>query len=254
MASTRRRSGGRPNFRDDAFVLRTHKLGEADLILVLLTQKHGIVRGVARGIRKTKSRFGARLDLFTRANIQFYPSSSLGNVTDAATVASYAAPIVRDPDAFFAASAALEIAGIIGAETVTAEGVFDFLDQVLARLAGDSSLPPKAWADWFVLHALAIAGWPPQLVDCAQCGRPGPHRAFHPLVGGAVCVNCRPPGASTPDPQVLRFLWLLSHDRFPAAAQVVAEQGHHVATAAHGLLVGHVRSHVEVGCPAFAAL
>ena len=77
VSSARGAGRSRPNFRDEAFVVRTHKLGEADLILVLLTKEHGIVRGVAKGIRKTKSRFGARLDRFSRVNVQLYPGRSL---------------------------------------------------------------------------------------------------------------------------------------------------------------------------------
>ena len=103
----------RPNFRDEAFVLRSYKLGEADLILVLLTRSHGVVRAVAKGIRKTKSRFGARLDRFSKVNVQVYRGRSLGKITDAASLASYAGPIVEDVDKYFAGTAMLELAQIL---------------------------------------------------------------------------------------------------------------------------------------------
>lgn len=247
------RYGSRPNYRDEAFVLRTHKLGEADLILVMLTAKHGVVRGVAKGIRKTKSRFGARLDRFSRVNVQIYPSrksgpSGLANVTDATTVATYAPAIVADPDLFFAASALLEMALLFGDSEV-----FFLLDATLNTLATpDSHLPPVSAVDQFVLQSLQQAGWAPSLVDCAQCGARGPHRAFHALAGGAVCGLCRPPGATHPPAEAVHALWLLSKGRTDAAADILQDST--IARAVHELLLGHVRQQLEAPCTAYGAL
>lgn len=251
-------------------MLRTHRLGEADLILVLLTRGHGLVRGVAKGVRRTKSRFGSRLDRFVRVNVQIYPGRNrskpdggLATVTDAATVATYAPTICADVDRFYAGVAMLEIAGQVvqGADPQETALIFGQLDAALATLAGTGApgaagtLPPRTQADRMVLQALAVAGWAPSLVDCAQCGRPGPHRAFHPAAGGAVCVRCRPVGASTPDPQAVRVLWLLSHDRAGQVAEVAAGPGgSRILGAAHALLLGHVRYQTGAPCPAYAAL
>lgn len=240
----------RPTFRDEAFVLRTYRLGEADLILVLLTREHGQVRGVAKGIRKSKSRFGAKLDRFTRVNVQIYPGRNLANITDADALESYAGPIVADPDRYFAGCAALEVAQLFGGED---ESVFSLLDATLRDLAAlEPLLPLVNIVDRFVLHCLNLAGWAPSLVHCAQCGKPGPHRAFHPMAGGAVCVTCRPPGAATPPPQAVRLLWLLANGREEIAAEVATDQD--IANRAHDLLLSHLRFHLESGCPAYAAL
>ena len=246
------RFSSRPNFRDEAFVLRTHKLGEADQILVMLTREHGLVRAVAKGIRKTKSRFGARLDRFSKVNVQIYQGRTLGNVTDAASIASYAPGIVADVDKYFAGVAMLEMAQQFATAEGSSHAVFSFLDANLALLDSNSELPPIAVADRFVLQGLNEAGWMPSLVDCAQCGKPGPHRAFHPSAGGAVCVTCRPPGSATPNPEAVRLLWLLGHDRLEVASQVA--QSSQLVHTAHELLLSHVRHQLEVGCPAFAAL
>lgn len=252
-SSQKSRWGSRPNYRDEAFVLRTHKLGEADLILVLLTAEHGVIRGVAKGIRKTKSRFGARLDRFSRVNVQIYPSAKpggqgLANITDAATVATYASPIVADPDLFFAASALLEMALLFGDSEV-----FFLLDASLAQLADSTrQLPPVSVVDFFVLMCLEQAGWAPSLVDCAQCGKRGPHRAFHPLAGGAVCVECRPPGAMTPPSEAVHALWLLRRGRVDQAAEILRDKA--IARAAHELLLGHVRHQLEAPCQAYGSL
>jgi DNA repair protein RecO (recombination protein O) len=255
----------RPTYRDEAFVLRTHRLGEADLILVLLTRDHGIIRGVAKGVRRTKSRFGSRLDRFVRVNVQVYPGRNrakadggLATVTDAATVATYAPVICADVDRFYAGVAMLEVAGQVvqGADPQDTARIFDLLDAALATLADTATrLPPRTCADRMVLQALTVAGWAPSLVDCAQCGRPGPHRAFHPAAGGAVCVRCRPVGASTPDPQAVRVLWLLGRGRDDQVADIAAsEGGAQILRGAHDLLLGHVRYQTGAACLAYAAL
>jgi DNA repair protein RecO (recombination protein O) len=262
----------RPQYRDEAFVVRTHKLGEADLIVVLLTREHGLVRAVAKGIRRSKSRFGARLDRFCRVNVQIYPGRNrskpdggLANVTDAVTVHTFAPQISTDVDRYYAGVAMLEIAEL----TVQGSGedaghIFDGLDQALAALAWrdagtpGTELPPRTQADRFVLQSLGMAGWAPSLVDCAQCGRAGPHSAFHPLAGGAVCTSCRPPGAFTPPAQSVRVLWLLSRGRPGdlAAVDAVADEadGARILSIAHELLLAHVKNQTESPCRAFSSL
>ena len=231
-------------------MLRTYRLGEADLIVVLLTREHGQVRGVAKAIRKSKSRFGAKLDRFTRASVQIYPGRGLANITDADALESYAGPIVSDPDRYFAGCAALEVAQLFGGED---EAVFSLLDATLREVASsETSLPFVNVIDRFVLQCLDLAGWAPSLVNCAQCGKVGPHRAFNPAAGGAVCVSCRPPGSATPPPQAVRLLWLLANGRDESAAEAAAEES--IARQAHDLLLSHVRYHLESGCPAYAAL
>ena len=69
-----------PLYRDEAIVLRTHKLGEADRIITLLTRRTGRVRAVAKGVRRTKSKFGARLEPGTHVDLQLYEGRSLGSV------------------------------------------------------------------------------------------------------------------------------------------------------------------------------
>ena len=99
-----------PLYRDEGVVLRTHKLGEADRIVTLLTKKHGKVRAVAKGVRRTSSKFGARLEPFMVADIQFYEGKSLDTIQQAETLASYGAHIVDDYARFTAANVMVETA------------------------------------------------------------------------------------------------------------------------------------------------
>ena len=64
-----------PLYQDEGVVLRTAKLGEADRILTLLTRDHGKVRAVAKGVRRTKSRFGGRLEPFMRVALLVHSTS-----------------------------------------------------------------------------------------------------------------------------------------------------------------------------------
>ena len=83
-------------YRDAAIVLRAQKLGEADRIVTLLTRQHGKVRAVAKGVRRTKSRFGARLKPCMIVDVMLYEGRSLDTVTQAVTLAPYGDPISRD--------------------------------------------------------------------------------------------------------------------------------------------------------------
>lgn len=92
-------------YRDQAVVLRTHKLGEADRIVTMLSRRHGKIRGVAKGVRRTKSRFGARLEPFMVVDVQLYQGRSLDTVTQVETLGAYGDTIMRDYGAYTAASA-----------------------------------------------------------------------------------------------------------------------------------------------------
>src|SRR5699024_6923513 len=91
-----RDNGGVSLYRDEAVVLRTQKLGEADRIVTLLTRQHGLVRGVAKGVRRTKSRFGARLEPFMHIDIQLYRGRNLDTITQVEVVNSHANAIGQD--------------------------------------------------------------------------------------------------------------------------------------------------------------
>ena len=97
-------------YRDDGVVLRTQKLGEADRIITLLTRHNGRVRAVAKGVRRTKSRFGARLEPFTHVDIMVHPGRSLDVITQAEVIRAYGTPLVSDYPKYTAGTAMLETA------------------------------------------------------------------------------------------------------------------------------------------------
>src|SRR5215470_9497281 len=97
-------------YRDDGVVLRTQKLGEADRIVTLLTRQNGRVRAVAKGVRRTKSRFGARLEPFTHVDVMIHNGRSLDIITQAEVIRAYGTPLVSDYPKYTAGTAMLETA------------------------------------------------------------------------------------------------------------------------------------------------
>jgi DNA repair protein RecO (recombination protein O) len=97
-------------YRDDGIVLRTHKLGEADRIITLLTRHHGRVRAVAKGVRRTKSRWGARLEPFTHVDVMVHNGRTLDVITQAEVIRPYGAPLASNYPKYTAGTAMLETA------------------------------------------------------------------------------------------------------------------------------------------------
>ncbi|MDK4207326.1 DNA repair protein RecO [Corynebacterium pseudodiphtheriticum] len=227
-------------YREDAVVVRTYDFGEADRIIVLLTKQHGVVRAVAKGVRRAKSRFGSRLAPFVHLNVQLYPGRSLATITGADTVAFFANGIIDDYERYTSGCAMLEAAERLAQPADTA--MFDALLEALGLLA--DARDPIAVLDSFLLQAMDFAGWAPVLFECAQCGRPGPHHAFHPGVGGACCHECRPSGSADVNEEVLHYMWLLSGRYWEKAAEIAHAHPEYSSTA-HRLVRTHLQWHME---------
>ena len=232
------RQASRDSWRDRAFVVRTYDFGEADRVIVLLTQHHGLVRGVAKGVRKSKSRFGSRLQPFVDVDVHIYPGrthNALATITAADTVAYYGHQITDDFDRYTAACAVMETAEKLAYEEAD-PGLFGLVGDAMGRLQANEA--PTMVLDAFILQATDHAGWGLSLFDCANCQAPGPHRAFNAAAGGAVCAQCRPPGSVDVDAEVLHTMWLMQHNQ-PAGPE-------HAATA-HRLTAAHLNYNLETG-------
>ncbi|HEY0636102.1 MAG TPA: DNA repair protein RecO, partial [Pseudonocardiaceae bacterium] len=185
-------------YRDTGVVLRVHKLGEADRIVTLLTRRHGKVRAVAKGVRRTTSRFGARLEPFGHVDAQFYAGRSLDIVTQVQTVDAFGIGLVDDYTRYTAACAVLETADRLTPEE--GEPALRLYLMVVGALRALSARDRDSGLvlDAFLLRAMAHAGWAPAIRECARCNAPGPHGAFNVPAGGAVCARCRPGGSASP--------------------------------------------------------
>lgn len=230
-----------PLYRDEAIVLHTHKLGEADRIITLMTREHGKVRAVAKGVRRTASRFGARLEPFMHVDVQLYEGRSLDTITQVATINAHARSMIDDYELYTMGTAMLEAAERLNAaEREPSIQQYWLLSGALRALASRAHAPELV-LDSYLLRALAVAGYAPSFDSCARCGEPGPHSAFSASSGGAVCQQCRPPGAAAPAPETMTLLAALLTGTWPVADA----SGHQHRREASGLVAAYSQFHLE---------
>jgi DNA repair protein RecO (recombination protein O) len=230
-----------PLYRDDAIVLRTHKLGEADRIVTMLTKNHGKVRAVAKGVRKTSSRLGARVEPFMLADVQLYEGRNLDIVSQVETREPYARRIVADYALYTAATAMVETADkLVDHEKEPAYQQFRLLHGALGSLSRREH-DPGSLLDSFLLRSLAVAGYAPSFDECAVCGKPGPHRAFAIAEGGVVCEDCRPAGAAAPSVETLALLGALLEGNWLVADAAESRARRDAA----GIVAAYTQFHLE---------
>lgn len=153
-------------YHDRGIVLRTHKLGEADRIITLLTKDHGKVRAVAKGVRKTRSRFGARLEPPGHVQLLLYEGRELDIVTQAETIDMFGA-LRDDFDLLARALSMLEAADHVVLDREPNPQLYGMLANALRTLATrDAPLVVPA----FFLKLLALEGYRPQVEVCVVCG------------------------------------------------------------------------------------
>jgi DNA repair protein RecO (recombination protein O) len=250
-------------YRDDGVVLRTHKLGEADRIVTLLTRRNGRVRAVGKGVRRTKSRFGARLEPFTHVDLLLYTGRSLDVITQAETLRPYGELLAGDYPRYTTGTAMLETA-----ERFTPVEKEPSLRQFLLlvgglRALGEGTHDPRLVLDAYLLRSLAVAGYAPALDECAICGtraprpdpEPGPgpaavgqpprpsrtFRTFAISAGGLICRSCRAPGAAMPSAQTIALMSALMSGDWPHAD--ASERRHQVECS--GLVAAYLQWHLE---------
>ncbi|WP_163507591.1 DNA repair protein RecO [Fodinicola acaciae] len=231
-----------PLYRDDAVVLRLQKLGEADRIVTLLTKRNGRVRAVAKGIRKTTSRFGARLEPFNHVDVQLATGRSLHVISQVETLSPYGRDIASDYPRYTAASAIAETAERLTEDHEPALRQYLLVIGALRTLSTGEHTSSLV-LDAYLLRAMAVAGWAPALDECAVCGLEGEHGAFSVPAGGLVCGTCKPHGSSNPSPASMMLMRaLLSGDWDDAdASEPPARRD------ASGLIAAHLQWHLERG-------
>jgi DNA repair protein RecO (recombination protein O) len=180
-----------PHYRDEGIVLRTHKLGEVDRIVTILTKSHGQIRAVAKGVRKTSSRFGARLEPFMVADLQLYEGKNLDTVSQAEQLANYGSNVVSDYAKYTAGTAILEAAERLTRESSSSQHYL----LVIGAIRTLANLEERAdqILDSYLLRSLSISGWVPSLETCHTCGNDPTYFSTHS--GAVSCQNCQLAGA-----------------------------------------------------------
>jgi DNA repair protein RecO (recombination protein O) len=179
--------------KTEAVVLRTMRYGEADRILHMYTPRRGRVSAIAKGVRRTRSRFGGRLEPFFRLHVELHEGrGELLTVTGAQTIDGH--PRLRtDARALDAAARACDAVGRLFETTEPHPGVFNLLCRQLALLderAAEGVAGARGGALAFRLKLLVAAGLAPQLGACASCGEREHLVGFSGAAGGVVCTAC----------------------------------------------------------------
>lgn len=174
-------------YRDDGVVLRNYKLGEADRIIVLFTRTRGKVRAVAKGVRRTKSKFGSRLEPASIVHAQFYEGRNLDIVTQVETLTVM--PKLRsDLGRYGRATVMLEVVDQITEDGGSQPALYKLLTGALAELdrEGNPLVVPA-----FVVKILALEGVQPLLDTCVSCGTKEQLVSIDIAQGGVLCRDCR---------------------------------------------------------------
>jgi DNA repair protein RecO (recombination protein O) len=176
---------------DQGIVLRSYPFGEADRVVVILSPNNGKLRTVAKGIRRTKSRFGGRLEPFTHVDLVLYEGRNLDTITQVSVIEAF--PALRaDLDLVLAAGTMVEVVDAVATEQEPSHRLFLLLQRGLRALDSGSDGPDLLTS--FLLKATEVIGFAPALDHCASCGRTDAALRFSLSEGGAICTTCRPTG------------------------------------------------------------
>lgn len=228
-------------YRDEAVVIRTHKLGEADRIVTFISREHGLIRGVAKGVRRTKSKFGARLEPGSYIDVQLYTGKNLDVVTQVETLENFGDAISADYQKWTIASTILEVAErFAGNEGEPSVQQFLLLVGALKSLAYEAHHPALI-LDAYLLRSLSLAGYAPSMTICSRCEAPGPHRFFSLVGGGSVCNTCKPPASATAAPETLQLMADLLTGNWSSADKSDARSRRE----ASGLVTAYLQWHME---------
>ena len=197
-------------YRDTGIVLRTYKLGEADRIVVFLTQEHGKVRAIAKGVRKTRSKFGGRLEPLSCVQLQLHRGRDLDIINQVETVDANK-EVFGDLDSMTEAYAILEAVDQLVPDREPVPQIYKMLAGARrTMLTRPSSIVVPA----FLWKLLAAEGLRPQLDSCVVCddattaptfshaeqstARSVDTRTFFDIsLGGVICRSCGA-GSGTP--------------------------------------------------------
>ena len=192
MGNTRTRRKELATYRDHAVVLRKVDYGEADRIFTLLTRDHGKVGAIAKAARKPESKLGPSLELYGHVDVLL--ARGRGELDVVAQVSRLPGYRIEGSVELMAHAALIaELAERVCEDRHPIDGVYELTVSSLGELAHETD--PRRASAWFLMTALDLLGYAPQLLDCASCSRPLAARPapFSAEAGGFLCERCALP-------------------------------------------------------------
>lgn len=184
----------------EAIILRTYALGEADRIVSFLSRTGGRMRGVARGARRPKSRFGASLEPLSHVRLWFYERGGHELVRlNQSELLESCFEAQRDYDRSLALSHVAELAETLLPEHEPSDTVFRLLAMVLGAIRRGSTWLAVTYLELWLVR---LAGLLPDLARCGRCRRLLEGRAYGSTLGSSLlCAACRLPGMRMMTPE-----------------------------------------------------
>lgn len=182
------------SIKTEAIVLRKLRYGEADSILHLYTRQYGRIGAIAKGVRRSKSRFGGRLEPFFRLDMVLYEGrGDLATVTSVDTLDGYMNLRSRAESIDAAAKVGDYVLRLLD-DRERNEPAYNLIANMLALLDADPAAARSEVSLAFRAKMLLASGFSPELSACVHCGATEDLVAFSPSAGGVVCRDCREAG------------------------------------------------------------
>ncbi|MFC1906942.1 DNA repair protein RecO [Chloroflexota bacterium] len=214
------------NYQTEAIIIKKTKLGEADRILTLYTPHLGKIQGVAKGVRRPKSRMAGHLELLTHSQVSLARGRNLDTIIGSQTINSF---LDLKTDLWLSACAlyVTELVNQFTPDHVENRSLFDLLLETMHLLCqtGGNELILR----YFELHLLNAVGYRPELRHCVSCQQPleATTNSFSPGVGGMLCPGCRPrqPLSYPASVNALKVLRLLQSDDYTTLIRLKMNRG-----------------------------
>jgi DNA repair protein RecO (recombination protein O) len=232
-------------YKTEAVVLRSFRLGEADRVLHVYTLERGRIGAVAKGIRRTKSRFGARLEPLSHVEVMLHQGAGeLQTITGVELIQSHR-PAREDPYRLAVGLIGLEAMLRLFTEQETNPRAFHALARFLELLDAlpiANERPSRPALDplvlSFQLKLLWLSGYLPHVTSCAACGADQELIGYSPRAGGAVCRNCGDETTLSLAPEGLRGIEALLRRPLADAAEAgltarASRDAHRVITSSY---------------------
>ncbi len=180
-------------FVTDAINLKSYNLSESDKIMVMYSRDKGLIRGVAKGVKKPKSKLGARMDLLVANKLMLHKGKNLDTISQAEALNTFNATR-RNMDKIFYSMYVSEVVNNFGVEDDPCSAViFDLLYEALNTISiAEDKIQILNAVLKFQLKMMRISGFSLELEKCLCCGKPVENKNmyFSSRLGGIVCLEC----------------------------------------------------------------